>query len=66
MQHAQIFLLVTPSYLQQLGHLALKSPMSKEGQSPQPRHSMNMHPLSTRIPLRTPTCLPLPEDPHPS
>uniref|UniRef100_A0A2K5F4V7 Uncharacterized protein n=1 Tax=Aotus nancymaae TaxID=37293 RepID=A0A2K5F4V7_AOTNA len=55
-QHAQIFLLVIPSHLQRLGHLALKSPMSKEGQSPLPdRH---------KGPLRMPTCLPLPEDPH--
>uniref|UniRef100_A0A2K6UBB9 Uncharacterized protein n=1 Tax=Saimiri boliviensis boliviensis TaxID=39432 RepID=A0A2K6UBB9_SAIBB len=55
MQQTQI-LLVIPSHLQQLGHLALKSPVSKEGQSPLPDTG----------PLRTPTCLPIPEDPLPS
>uniref|UniRef100_A0A8C9D2S7 Uncharacterized protein n=1 Tax=Panthera leo TaxID=9689 RepID=A0A8C9D2S7_PANLE len=60
MGHTQISLLVSPSHLHQVGHLAWESPVGKEGQSPQDA-SMSVRPLSTMIPLRSHTCLPLPE-----
>lgn len=65
MDHAQISFFVIPSHLHQVGHLALESPVSKEGQSVGTREDTNMNActLSTRVPLGTPTHLPLPEKP---
>uniref|UniRef100_A0A452SLE0 Uncharacterized protein n=1 Tax=Ursus americanus TaxID=9643 RepID=A0A452SLE0_URSAM len=40
---------------------AASPPVSRGWQLPPPRHGMNVRPSSRMIPVRRPTCLPLPE-----